>query len=142
MKKLTLIFILFIHCIVGNSFAQEVSEKQIAFANSFLEAVISHSEKKVIDKMDKSYRKEQLKFLEGRTTQFVNELFGGEDLLTGNYVNIKLVEIQKIEIAEVIQLKEGGYTYIFRIRAGSNDVLCSLTLSSNKSKFGFIGTLG
>jgi len=113
----------------------------VKFVNTFLEVVHTHNRKKVIKMMDKKYRKEQIAFLKGNTEQFVNELFSGEDLLTGDYINIKFANILKIEVAEVIALKEGGFTYIFRIRDGEHDILSSLFLVAT-GKFGFVGAVG
>ena len=124
------------------SFGQTFTDKQLKFANSFVDAVSNHDSKAILKHLDKGYRKEQLKFLEGRTEQFINELFGGNDMDTDDYVNMKYKDITKIEIAEVIPLKEGGFTYIFRIRDGKHDILSSLYLSQKGKKFGFIGAVG
>ena len=93
--------------------------------------------------LDKTYRKEQLKFLGGNKEQFVNELFGGVDQLADEYtyINTKFNDIQKIEVAEVVPLKEGGFNYIFRIRDGEHDILKSLLLVV-KPKYGFVGSSG
>lgn len=142
MKQFMLLFLVLF---IGSSFVsygQDFSDKQIKFANSFVDAVGEHNSKAILKHLEKNYRKEQLKFLNGQTNQFINELFGGNDLTTDDYVNIKYKDITRIEIAEVIPLKEGGYTYIFRIRDGKHDVLCSLHLAKNGKKYGFVGAVG
>ena len=96
----------------------------------------------VLKMTDKAYRKEQVKFLGGRKEQFINELFGGVDILTEEYINIEFANILKIEIAEVIPLENGDAEYIFRIRDGKHDVLRSLLLKKTKNKYGFIGSMG
>lgn len=125
-----------------SSFGQSINEKQIKFANSFVDAVSNHDSKAILKHLDKNYRKEQMEFLGGRTEQFINELFGGNDMTTDDYVNMKYKDITKIEIAEVIPLKEGGYTYIFRIRDGKHDILSSLHLTQKGKKYGFVGAVG
>ena len=45
--------------------AQEIEQSQIDFANSFVQAVMSHKKGKIIKKLDKKYRKKQIKFLGG-----------------------------------------------------------------------------
>ncbi|MDX2361665.1 MAG: hypothetical protein QNK23_12730 [Crocinitomicaceae bacterium] len=121
--------------------AQEISPKQQKFIKGFVEAVKSHKVNKVLRFMDKTYKKEQLAFLGGNKEQFVNELFGGTDILTDQWVNIQLKNILKIEIAEVIALKDGSYTYIFRIWDSEHDILTSLLLLKNK-KMGIEGAWG
>jgi hypothetical protein len=136
-----LIGILFISV---NAFTQEISEKQKSFANKFIEMVTQHNAKKVMKMMDKKYKKEQLANLNGNKEQFVNELFGGEDISDPSiYVNVKLDEVTKIEIAEVIKLKgDTKYNYIFRIRTADHDIFSSLILRQRGRKFGFIGSFG
>lgn len=127
-----------------NVFGQEITEKQKKFANSFIEAVGQNNSKKVIKMMDKAYRKEQLKNLNGNKEQFVNELFGGEDLKDNSvYVNMKLNEITRIEIAEVIPLKGSNeFNYIFRVRNGRFDILSTLLMKKKGRKYGFVGSFG
>lgn len=139
----TLFFILFISGIFSiGSFAQEITDKQIDFVNSFIAAVESHNMNTVIKMTDKEYRKVQLKFLEGRKEQFINELFGGVDLMTDKYVNTRFADILKIEVAEIIPQENGYFEYIFRIRDGEHDLTKSLLLRKTKNKFGFIGSVG
>lgn len=125
------------------SHSQEIEEKQIAFANKFIEAVSEHNTKKVIKMMDKEYRKEQISFLNGNKEQFVNELFSGEDMSDPSiYVNVKLDEITKIEIAEVTELKGNKYNYVFRVRTAEFDLFSSLILKKRGRKYGFVGAVG
>ena len=138
-----LIFILFISGIFSIScFGQEISENQISFVNKFMKAVESHNMNVALKMTDKQYRKEQLKFLEGRREQFINELFGGVDLMTNKYVNTRFTDILKIEVAEIIHQENDYFEYIFRIRDGEHDITKSLLLKTIKNKFGFIGAVG
>lgn len=102
---------------------------------------MAHDEKGIIQHMDKGYRKEQIAFLDGNTEQFVDELFGGTDVLTGEYVNIKFKNILRIEVAEVVDRQDGSFEYIFRVRDGQADVMSSLLLVTGK-KMGFVGARG
>ncbi len=139
MKRLMLFFIgvLFIFA----THAQELEQAQIDFANAFVEVVTSHKRGRILKKIDKKYRKEQIKFLDGNKVQFIDELFGGSDLMTAKWININMLDIQKIEIAEV-QKVDDGYRYIFRIRDGKHDLLSSLLLMKQNGKFAFIGGSG
>lgn len=144
MKTSAFTFILILQFITSFSFGQEISEKQQTHVAKFITAVTNHDQKSVIKLMDKKYRKEQIAFLKGNKEQFVNELFGGSDVNNSDiYVQLKLNEITKIEVAEVIELKGGeGYTYIFRIRGKEKDVYISLGLKKTGKKYGFIGSVG
>ncbi|NRA12155.1 MAG: hypothetical protein HRT57_09400 [Crocinitomicaceae bacterium] len=124
--------------------SQEISDKQIAFANGFIKAVGDHSEKKTMKYLDKTYRKEQLEFLKGNHKQLVNELFGGQDESDRDiYLNFKISEITKIEIVEVIQLKgTSECTYIFKLKRGDQEIFSSLRLKVKGKKFGFEGGRG
>lgn len=138
--------LIFLSClfISHNSFSQEVSAKQVAFVNKFVTAVIDHDEKTIFNQLDKSYKSEQLAFLNGNKKQLLDELFNGEDLAKPDkYLNFKISEITKFEIAEVIALKGNeGYTYIFKAQRGDQEIFCSLRFSAKGKKFGFIGGRG
>lgn len=143
MKTRSLLIALSCLFISLSGFSQDVSEKQEAFVNKFIQTVASNNEKKTLKFLDKAYRKEQLENLKGDKVQLVDELFGGEDLDdTDSYLNIKISEVTKIEIVQVIQLKGGeGYTYIFKVHKGHQQIMASLRLKKNGKKFGFIGSV-
>ena len=142
--RFNLFFIAFTFLFINTGIAQETSihKRQQKHVNKFMDAVKDNSEKKIYRLLDKNYRKEQLDFLEGRKSQLVNELFGGGDQFTQEYININLTDISRIEIAEVIKNKDGTYKYIFRIRNEKNDILKSLILLKKGRKYGFVGSVG
>jgi len=142
MKKIQSILFLSFLFVLHSANAQEISDAQIAFVNKFISSVEVHDQKATIKCTDKSYRKEQLKFLGGRKEQFINELFGGIDMLTDEYVNTRFANILKVEVAEIIPQSDESFEYIFRIRDGEHDFLTSLLLRKTKNKFGFIGAMG
>ena len=142
MKNIQYLLLLFVISFTNLSKAQEVSDAQIAFVNKFIAAIEAHDMEATLNCTDKSYRKEQLKFLEGRKEQFINELFGGVDIITEEYVNTRFANITKIEVAEIIEQEDGYFEYIFRIRDVEHDLLKSLLLRKIKNKFGFIGSMG
>ncbi len=139
MKYLALI--LFIFFGLGTQ-AQEIDTKAIDFVNKFYTAVVNHQEKKVIKCMDKGYRKEQIAFLDGNKEQFVNELFGGSDISTGKWINLKLDEIDNIEIQDVFERGENEWEYIFHVKSGETVIEVPLTLRKSGKKFGFVGAVG
>ena len=140
MKRFTILLIF-----VGLGFwssAQEIDMKRIDFVNKFYKAVVSHKQGKVIKLMDKAYRKEQIKFLDGNKEQFVNELFGGVDINSKKYVNLKLTEIENIEIQDVFDRGTDEWEYVFHVKAGDRMVKRSLMLRKSGKKYGFIGSQG
>lgn len=120
----------------------EADQKRIDFVNEFVAAVKEHDSKKVLKMMDKTYRKEQVKFLEGNKEQFINELFGGVDVTSGEYINTKFKHILRIEVAEVEELSQTEFAYTFRIRDGKHDILRQLLLRKDGKRFGFEGSRG
>ena len=140
MKRFTILLIF-----VGLGFwssAQQADMKRIDYVNKFYLAVKTHKQSKVIKLMDKNYSKEQIKFLGGNKEQFVNELFSGNDIESGEYINLKLVDIENIEIDEIHVLEGGDRKYIFNVKSGELLVRCSLVLHKTGKKYGFIGAVG
>ncbi|MBL1280745.1 MAG: hypothetical protein COA33_010750 [Fluviicola sp.] len=142
--KLLFLFQLSFLFVASSCFSQEekIADAQQKYIKQFQEAVMSHSEKKVFKLLDKAYRKEQLKFLQGNRTQLVDEMFGGSDMETNDFRNIKLANILKIEVAEVIHEKNGMFKYIFRIKTSDFEIFTSLSLNKKGKKYGFTGAFG
>ncbi len=124
------------------SSAQEHDMKRIAFANYFCKAVAEHDQNKVIKLTDKAYRTEQIKFLDGNKSQFVNEFFGGFEINTNEYINLRLEDIEQIEIVELIDEGGGYLDYIFHISSRGSTIERMLILRKTGNKFGFIGSQG
>lgn len=140
MKRITLAFI-FIGLTLTVS-AQEIDMKRIDFVNKFYKAVVDHEQSKVIKCTDKAYRKEQLVFLADNKEQFVNELFGGTDVNTNEYVNLTLSEIENIEIQDVFERGANDWEYVFHIKSGDHLVERSLLLRKTGKRYGFVGSVG
>lgn len=138
MKHLILLGVLFLFS--GQSYGQNISDDQIQFANRFVAAVKDHDYKLIYRHLDKKYRKQQSKFLSGGRTQLIDELFSGDN--NGEFVTMQATDIIRIEIAEVIALDNGNFTYIFRVRNGVHDILAPLELVKNRKRFGFVGAVG
>lgn len=140
MKQLIFISILFLLPLASR--AQEISDDQINFVNDFVAACKNHDYKKVYKHLDKSYRKEQRKFLKGNKTQLMDELFGGTGIDDDEFVVIPISEIIKIEVAEVMENEDGSFEYIFRVRDAKHDILAYLQLEKKGKRFGFVGAVG
>ena len=142
MKNSRFLLIFVLALLSKGGFSQEIEQDQIAFVNKFIASIESHNLDATLKCTDMDYRKEQLKFLEGRKEQFIDELFGGVDMLTDKYVNTRFVNILRIEVAEIIPQESGYFAYVFRIRDGEHDLIKSLLLKKSKNKYGFIGSMG
>lgn len=143
MKKILLLALLFsVSSALHAQQNMEISEKQDRFVKGFIAATEAHNSKKVIKMLDKSYRTEQIAFLNGNKEQFLNELFSGDDLLSEETVFFTMAfdKITNVHVAEIIPLKDGNYTYIFHIYDGEHEVLRGLLLMSGK--LGFVGSRG
>lgn len=142
MKRLTLLFIGVFAGFLGA--AQEIDMDRIHFVNTFYSAVIAHNQTAVINQTDKAYRKAQIKFLGGDKVQFVDELFGGVDIQTDEYINVKFSEIEAMEVVDVFEYGEegGAWEYVFHIKVGEHTIRRSLLLKKDGKKLGFIGSQG
>lgn len=120
--------------------AQELDQKRIDFANEFVAEVQAHNSKKILKYLDKTYRKEQIKFLGGNTQQLLDELFSGED--GKKYAVIPIDAILKIEIVEVEEKGPESFSYIFKVSDGRQEIYAWLALKKVKNKWGFEGAVG
>jgi len=140
MKHLIFIGTLFLLPCFSN--AQDITDDQIAFVNSFVAAAKEHNYKGVYRHLDKTYRKEQKKFLKGNKNQLLDELFAGTGIDDPNFTVIPIAEILRIEIAEVMELDNGNFTYIFRVQDTEHDILAPLELVKKGKRYGFVGAVG
>lgn len=140
MKHLIFIGILFLLPAFAN--AQELSQDQIDFVNGFVTAVSEHNYKKVYKHLDKSYRKEQKRFLGGNKEQLIDELFSGNGIVSEEFAVISVSEVLKIEVAEVMPNDDGSYEYVFRVRDANHDIMAYLHLNKKGKRFGFVGAVG
>lgn len=137
------ILIIFLTLLTAFGWSQDKeSSKQKKFLHKFEHAVKDHNQRRVLSAMEKSYYKEQLSFLKGNKEQFVNELFGGNEVGGETYINIRFIEITNIEISEIIPLKEGGFTCIYRIKDAQHEVYVTLQMVKTGRKYGFKGPVG
>ncbi len=143
MKNILPLFLLLI-IYTHSSFAQkiEIPTEHQKVVHLFINGVKNHSEKDILKAMDKKYRKEQIKFLKGNKKQFIDELFGGEDLTTHEYENQSLNTIEDIELYSIIKDKEGNYKYIFKSLSADSEILFTLFLTKRGLKYGFEGARG
>ena len=142
--KAHILYILFSIVVFGtNAQSQMPTAAENNHVNKFIEAVNNHNQNGVFKLLDKKYRKEQLKFLEGNKEQLINELLGGSELNSDIYVNVKLEDIESIEIKGAIVLKGGeGTTWMFVTKTKEKEVICSILLVKSGKKYGFVGSMG
>ena len=138
MKPTLLIIALLLIPVAALRAQDELTESQ-KFANSFLDAVMEQDYKKVWKHLDKTYRKQQTKFLAGNKKRMMDELFSGED--GKKWVTIAVDEVTKIEVAEVEDRGDGTIYYVFRVRTHEYDIFTGLLLKT-EPKLGFEGASG
>ncbi|MGE3802480.1 MAG: hypothetical protein AB7H80_15795 [Candidatus Kapaibacterium sp.] len=140
-------------CSGGNvvSLIAESEGEAVKRSISLLKQGVAEGDKKLLMKlMDPKYVREQHdQFLEGRTDQFLNEFFSGENVETGEFVNLQVEDLHRVEEITVTEVEgEGVYEVvaILQIKSGiqvrSNWRLVVMKLSSNQFRAGFIGAVG
>ena len=144
------ILILFLLLISLRLFAEaepdpyQAPQEFFSFINKFTKEVNEKNYKGVYKLLEKSYRKEQKKFLKGNKTQLIDELFGGHNEL-GTWVNTSLNEIKNIQLMEY-ELGDNGNSYrvYFEVELEDNILTVELTLSTHEDfkKWGIVGAMG
>jgi hypothetical protein len=137
MKPILLFLFLFCFQAIG----QITNNKSTKSVKKFIAAVENHDTGKLTRQLDKEYCKNQKTFI-NNDSQFINELFSGEDLLTGKFTSPIFYEITKIEIAEIEEINANELIYTFRIRGVGFDILTTLLLKKIDKKYKFIGSEG
>ncbi len=139
MKFLTLI--LFFCCNVG--LAQQLDQEGQEFIASFIDAVRDHDEKKIMKHLDKKYRKDQIKFLEGNKGQFMNELFAGTNEV-GTFITPEfqtIISFYQIDVKE-ISGDNPMYEVAFEAEIPDYILYCTLILVRRKKKYVLVGAVG
>ena len=122
--------------------AQTLNKKRVKFGDDFVKAVNAKKRKKVLRMCDESYRKDQLKFLNGDEEQFLDELFSGIDQDSEEYVSVKFDDIQSFELVEIGHEDVEGVVYQFIIRSNGKEILITLLLTVHGKTYGFEGASG
>lgn len=122
--------------------AQQVSERENLLIMDFLKAVNTHDTKLLMKTLDKSYRKEQLRFLEGRKTQFINELFSGTLIETQVFTTPKFEELSNCLVGEIQYTEDGSTIYVFQCSYQDQNLQFNLTLRQKGKKYGLVGAVG
>lgn len=139
MKFITLFLVFCCHL----GLAQQLDQEGQEFISSFVDAVRAHDQKKVMKHLDKKYRKEQIKFLEGNKEQFINELFAGANeagtFMTPDFNSI--ISFSQIDVKEIsgeIPTFEVG----FEVDIPDYILYSTLLLVRKKKKYVLIGAVG
>lgn len=119
-----------------------VPEGFYQFVNDFVFAVKAHDYDEAYNHLEKSYRKEQEKFL-GSRKQLVDEMFGGFNEL-GDWMNTELNSIIEIWMMEYERLENDSYVLYFEVELERYILTVELNLQTGKKKkkWGFVGAMG
>lgn len=123
------------------SLGQTLPKNAIKSIERFKNASLEHAQEGVFQTLDKSYRKEQMKFLENRKEQFINELYAGIDVQE-QWHNCRLADVQHIELIEWFEEEGGNYTIIFNMRCHEKSFIASYLFKKKGKKFGIVGAVG
>lgn len=148
MKFLSIIFLLTISnsafCEAEPEVPQKVvSDDLISFMDKFNKAVIAHDEKLIFKMLDKTYRREQLKFLQGNKKQLIDELFSGNNE-AGEWTNLNVSEITQCWMYNNELLEDGNYSIWLELELENNIISVELLVQINKNpkKWGIVGARG
>ncbi len=117
-----------------------------SFLHSFEKSVTLNDSAEILSHIDKNYIKEQLEnMLEGRTEQFLNEFFSGNNVDGSGFVSVKYNTIKGIYFSS-LQKNESGYTVYYIIETKDAKVECTWEISEIKTThgtiYGLIGAVG
>lgn len=110
-------------------------------------AILSHDKSELMKIMDADYVKEQHdQFLEGRTEQFLNEVFCGNDINDESFHCIRYESIESVKIKMVEQVQPLVYKLLLEVKDDENEVECQLLISKksldSQTIFGIVGAVG
>lgn len=116
----------------------------LKFIKGFEKAVMTHESALIMEYLHEDYVKEQHdQFLNERTDQFLNELFCGDKLDEKGFACLEYKSIESIEFLKATN--ENGVKWIyFTVENEEVRVLMdlSITASTSKLKYGFVGAYG
>lgn len=113
---------------------------------NFEKAILNHDRKSIMMLLDSGYVAEQHDgMLEGRTEQFLDELFGGNSIDDGKYYNQKFKDIIAVNFLQ-IEEKNDRLWLQYEISTHKNTVKCSWLISvkevKGKLNYSLIGAVG
>ena len=145
MKIKLFVLFLFLHIIC---ISQEIPEEErLKFVNNFIELVIKHNSDLVIENLDETFIKKQLKkTLKGNKTQILDEWFIGNNENSQEYLSVPFDSIISMEIESIEYQSEFMTNYFFKIKTEKDKLICELILihkyKHKKWKLGFQGAFG
>lgn len=146
MKKiayLTLIFAFTLSIVSYSNQTNKLPKNAKKTIKSFQKAVKKHEQEKVMKLLDANYVKEQHdQFLEGRTEQFLEELFCGNSLTNqGKFECHKFTNISSIKLISYDE-KENGFKLHFKVTSEKTASEVILFLVKNESNYFILGAVG
>jgi len=116
------------------------------FLFDFEKAVKDQNTEKILSLMDKEYLTEQHdNFLEGRTSQFLNEFFCGELTNGRGFKCLKFNELKNASKISIIQNLD-SYVVMYEVSDAKDSIIASWTISVREIKgkivYGFVGAMG
>jgi hypothetical protein len=116
------------------------------FLADFEKAAVTHNTDKLIELMDQDYVKEQLvDFLNGNTTQFLDEFFCGDKVDGSGFACLQYMEITSLNKVE-LNKENDGYRVSYDVYSNQTGVKTSWTITlkniHGKLIYGLVGAVG
>ncbi len=110
------------------------------------QTILAHDINGMMELIDKDYVKEQHdKNLEGRTQQFIDELFCGFELNNGPFLCIPFTDVQKANYTAIVDL-EDGYRVFYEISSANKTISLDWWITAKiydgKIVYGIYGAMG
>lgn len=110
------------------------------------QTVLAHDLKGMMELMDADYVKEQHdQNLEGRTQQFIDELFCGNKTDDGQYLCIPFSDITALSYTAIVDLDD-GYKVFYEVRSANHKIALdwwiTAKIRNGKVVFGIYGAMG
>lgn len=118
----------------------------IKYLDHMEETVLAHNLDQMMQLIDAEYVKEQHdKNLEGRTQQFIDELFCGKEVKNGDYLCIPFLDINQIKLTAIVSI-DNGYKVFYDVGSESKTIAIDWWITEHyvngKATYGIYGALG
>lgn len=113
------------------------------YLNELQKSILSHDQRQLMSFIDPLYIKDQHdEFLEGRTRQFLNELFYGNTVDGKEFVGISFHSIKKIKIIHTVKERENGFRVYFLISNNHYTIVTDKYIINSGNRYWLIGNVG
>lgn len=154
MKKVYLIFTVFfifscasVKKVNTSGEKYKISKELNQFLLDFESAAENHKKTALLSLMDKVYKKEQHdEMLEGRTNQFFNEFFAGQQTNGAAFKVLNFEAITSLDFVRINKTDEDTFEVLYIVKTSEYQIKCNwqikLRIIKGKNVFGMLGASG